>query len=100
MTPRVCVNVVSWNSMAYLPELFASLAAQTFSDFQVLLVDNASTDGVEKYVRANWPSVTILRNARNLGFSAAHNQGIRYALDRWSDEERKTRYVVVANPDT
>lgn len=100
MTPRVCVNVVSWNSMAYLPELFASLSEQTFTDFQVLLVDNASTDGVEAFIRASFPTVTVLRNARNLGFSVAHNQGIRYAMQRWSDEERPSRYVVVLNPDT
>jgi GT2 family glycosyltransferase len=98
--PRVSVNIVSWNSMAYLPELFASLASQTFTDFQVLLVDNASSDGVEAYVRANYPTVTLLRNARNLGFCAAHNQGIRFVLDRWSDEQRPTHYVAVVNPDT
>ncbi len=86
--------------MAFLPELLASLDAQTFRDFQVLVIDNASTDGMEAFVRASHPSVTILRNARNLGFSVAHNQGIRYAFERWGEADLAQRYVLVTNPDT
>lgn len=97
--PRLSVQIVAWNSLAYLPELLASLEAQTFQDFQILLIDNASTDGLEAFVRAAHPSVTILRNARNLGFSAAHNQGIRYACERWADADLSRCYVLVTNPD-
>lgn len=100
MTPRVHITIVAWNSLRYLPELLASLEAQSFRDFQALVVDNASSDGTEAFVRARHPRVAYLRNARNLGFSAAHNQGIRYAMARWAPEERALRYVLAANPDT
>lgn len=99
MTPRVHLTIVAWNSLQYLPELLRSVEAQTFRDFQALVVDNASADGTEAYVRANHPRVSYLRNARNLGFAAAHNQGIRYAMARWAPEERATRYVLCTNPD-
>ncbi len=97
--PRLSVHIVTWNSMAFLPELLASLEAQTYKDFQVLLIDNASTDGVEAFVRDAHPTMTLLRNARNLGFSSAHNQGIRYAFERWGEEDLSKRYVLVTNPD-
>lgn len=99
MTPRVHLTIVAWNSLRYLPELLRSVEAQTFRDFQALVVDNASSDGTEAYVRGHHPGVAYLRNARNLGFAAAHNQGIRYAMARWGEDVRPMRYVLVANPD-
>ncbi|OGL66774.1 hypothetical protein A2856_03345 [Candidatus Uhrbacteria bacterium RIFCSPHIGHO2_01_FULL_63_20] len=96
---RAQVTIVAWNSLRYLPELLDSLSAQTFKDFQVLIVDNASTDGTNAYLRAHHPDATTILNARNLGFAAAHNQGIRYAMQRWSPDERAMRYVLVTNPD-
>lgn len=99
MYPRVSIHIVAWNSMDFLPELLPSIFAQTFKDFQVLIVDNASSDGMDAYVRANFPQVTILRNPRNIGFSPAHNQGIRYALERWNGEDLNNRFILVTNPD-
>ncbi|MBI4280803.1 glycosyltransferase family 2 protein [Candidatus Uhrbacteria bacterium] len=97
--PHVSVNIVTWNSLKYLPLLFASLRRQTFSDISVLVIDNGSNDGVLEFVRANYPEVTILRNVRNLGFSAAHNQGIKYVASRAAGAADE-QYVLVTNPDT
>lgn len=96
---QVSVQIVTWNSMKYLPTLMASFAAQTFRDFSILVIDNASSDGTVEFLRQKYPEVTILRNFRNLGFSAAHNQGIKYALAAWKDITRDDRYVLVTNPD-
>lgn len=99
MYPRLSVHIVAWNSMRFLPDLFKTLAEQTYQDFTVLVIDNGSTDGVEAFIREQYPQTTILRNARNLGFSGAHNQGIRYALEHWLPEEYADRFVLVTNPD-
>ncbi|MDP3985300.1 MAG: glycosyltransferase family 2 protein [bacterium] len=96
---RISVNIVTWNSMKYLPALMQSLVGQTFRDFSMLVIDNASTDGTIDFLRANHPEVTILRNFNNLGFSAAHNQGIKYAFASWKDESLHDHLVVVMNPD-
>ncbi len=96
---KVFVNIVAWNSMKYLPGLLASLRKQTLRDFSVLVIDNASSDGVVEFIRTNYPEAAILRNAKNLGFSPAHNQGIRYALAAWKDIPRDDRYILVTNPD-
>jgi len=85
--------------MRFLPDLLESIMGQTYRDFNVLIIDNASTDGIESFLRENYPEITFLRNARNLGFSAAHNQGIRYALEHWPKEEVQDRFVLLTNPD-
>jgi GT2 family glycosyltransferase len=97
--PPISINIVAWNSMRFLPDLLASIKEQILQDFNVLIVDNGSDDGIETYLREHHPDVTFLRNAKNLGFSVAHNQGIRYALDRWDRSDDDQRYVLVTNPD-
>jgi GT2 family glycosyltransferase len=99
MYPKLSVHIVAWNSMRFLPDLFKSLCEQTFQDFAVLVIDNGSTDGVEAYIKKQYPQTTILRNVRNLGFSGAHNHGIRYALEHWSPEDYPDRFILVTNPD-
>lgn len=96
---KVSVNIVTCNSMRYLPELLASLREQTFRDFSVLVIDNASTDGVIEFVREEYPEVSVIRNANNNGFAGGHNQGIKYAFHGWRNEDLAHRYVLVINPD-
>ncbi len=86
--------------MAYLPDLLASLQNQTCRDFRVLIIDNASTDNITRFLREEYPEVAYLRNARNMGFASAHNQGIRYAMECWGEGEWGDRFVLVTNPDT
>lgn len=85
--------------MRFLPDLLKSIMSQTYKDFNVLIIDNGSTDGVEAFLRKEFPEIMFLRNARNLGFSAAHNQGIRYAVEHWPKEELQERFVLLTNPD-
>lgn len=95
---HVAVTIVTWNSMRYLPEALASIAAQTFRDFTLIIVDNASTDGVADFVRANHPKTVILRNTKNLGFARGHNQAIAYARAHLKREGEEL-YMLVTNPD-
>lgn len=101
---RISVHIVSWNNARVLRDAVESLRAQTFKDFTLTVVDNASTDGSVDVVRSCFPEATILRNFKNLGFSAAHNQAIELARNRWSDDDKKgrssiDRYALVMNPD-
>ena len=98
-SPKVSIHIVSWNSGDHLPDLLNSIFAQTVQDFSVRIVDNGSSDNLIKFVRANFPQVTVIKNVRNLGFAAAHNQGIRYAVDKWLGEDLTQKYILVTNPD-
>lgn len=101
---RISVHIVSWNSARFLPEAIESLRAQTFKDFTLTLVDNASSDGSVAAVRERFPEATVLRNFKNLGFSRGHNQAIELAQKRWADDDARgrssiDRYALVMNPD-
>lgn len=95
---HVVISIVTWNSMKYLPEALASVDAQTYADYTLVIVDNASQDGVAEFVRGNHPRAGLLRNTKNLGFARAHNQAIQYAKARIAPE-RGDLLMLVMNPD-
>jgi len=82
--PHVSFVIVNWNRKALLEECLRSLQRQTLSDFELVLVDNGSTDGsLECLNRVCLPSVTTISNPDNYGFARAVNQGIRAARGRF-----------------
>lgn len=95
---HVAITIVTWNSMKYLPEALASIEAQTFRDWSLLIVDNASNDGVVEYVRGHHPRAMIIRNTQNLGFARGHNQAIAYARAQLAKDGQEL-LVLVTNPD-
>ena len=76
-TPLVSVVIVNWNGCAHLERCLGALAHQTLERFEVILVDNGSTDGSVEMVRGRFPWVQVIVNPRNLGFAAGNNVGIR-----------------------
>ena len=89
--PLVSVVIPNFNGAAYLGSCLASVAGQSFGDYEVLVVDNASTDGSVDVVTRALPDARLLRQDHNLGFAAAVNAGIAAAQGRW---------VAVLNNDT
>jgi hypothetical protein len=79
MAPQVSVIILNWNGRHLLPACLAALDSQTLRDFEVVVVDNGSHDGSTEWLAAQFPTVRLIRNATNLGFAAANNQGIRVA---------------------
>jgi GT2 family glycosyltransferase len=89
-SPTVSVVIVVYESGPTLAECLAALNAQTFSGYEVLLVDNASSDRTAQAAAKADPAIRLIENAENLGFAAAVNQGARAARGRW---------LVLLNPD-
>lgn len=75
----ISVIVLNYNGKRYLDECLSSLASQTYSDFEVIVVDNGSTDGSQEYLSAQYPWAKVIRNEKNLGFAGGTNSGIRAA---------------------
>jgi len=93
MPPSVFVIIVNYNSQSFIRPCLQSLKKQTFKNFKLLVVDNASTDrSLEKISR--YKDIKIFKNKQNLGFPAAANQGIKYAL------KNKADYIVLVGFDT
>jgi GT2 family glycosyltransferase len=78
------VSVVSYRTPALVERCLSALASQRPSlGIDVTVVDNASNDGSAELVERQFPWVRLIRNARNVGFGAAHNQALRQARGRY-----------------
>lgn len=88
---KVSVVIPNYNGDSYLQDCLCSLRNQTFTDFEVILVDNNSTDGSISLAQSLLPSITIIKMASNEGFSKAVNAGIMNS---------QGEYVVLLNNDT
>lgn len=82
--PLVSAIVVNLNGARFLRECLDSLFSQTWPDLEVILVDNASTDGSgEEAARAYGGKVRLIQNDRNEGFARANNQAMAVAKGDW-----------------
>jgi GT2 family glycosyltransferase len=91
MTPEVSVIIVNWNTRDLLCGCLASLLAETSAAHEIIVIDNASTDGSSAMVADEFPSVSLIANTNNRGFAAANNQGLAVACGK---------HVLLLNPDT
>ncbi len=87
----ISVIVLNYNGKGFLNSCLSSLASQTYSDFEVIVVDNGSRDGSPEYVKENYPWVRLAKNDENLGFAGGTNVGIRAA---------KGEFVITLNNDS
>lgn len=71
------IIIPNWNGRVWLGECIRSLAAQTFRDFNIIVVDNHSQDDSVAYLGEQFPSVTVLALAENKGFAGSINAGLR-----------------------
>ena len=81
--PTVSVIVPTYNTLAYLPEAIDSILNQTFEDFEILLVNDGSTDGTEQWAKTLDDSRVHYIYQQNQGLSAARNTGIRLAQGKY-----------------
>jgi GT2 family glycosyltransferase len=81
--PAVSVIILNWNGGKYLPRCLQAVRAQTYQDFEVLVVDNGSQDGSLDGIEAGWENLRVIRLDRNLGYAAANNLGAQKARGRW-----------------
>jgi GT2 family glycosyltransferase len=77
VNPRVAVIVVNHNGACFLPRCLTSVMAQSYPDFEIIVVDNASADSSVHLVRDRFPQVVAIEAGRNLGFAEGCNLGIR-----------------------
>jgi len=80
---RLSVVIVNWNSCGDLRECLASLAAQTHTDLEVIVVDNGSADDSVAMMTREFPAVRQVVAGENLGFAEGCNRGIAAATGPW-----------------
>jgi GT2 family glycosyltransferase len=89
--PMLSVLVVTWNGWTDLRKCLKMLRLSTFRDYELVIVDNASTDGTVENVERFFPEAKVIANQVNLGHPRAVNQGFRHV---------RGRYVLLLDQDT
>ena len=92
--PRIGVVLVNWNSYEDSATCLRSLAAMTYPNAEIVVVDNGSKDHSLAKLHAEFPNVTYIHSQENTGFTGGNNLGIDHALDAGCD------HVLLLNNDT
>lgn len=92
VTPsKIATIVVNWNSGSFLDQCLSALIRQTLLPREIIVVDNASSDGSLSTVKTRYPQVKIIRLERNKGFAAASNHAVSGLND--------VTWIALLNPD-
>lgn len=88
---KVSIVIPNYNGKNFMEPCMKALERQTMQDFEVIVVDNASTDGSIEFIEKKYPNIRLLKMEENLGFAGGVNVGIRAA---------RAPYVLLLNNDT
>lgn len=91
-TPRLSIIIVTYNSRGHIDGCLESLTrTPPRIDHDIVVIDNASTDGTTDAIRTRWPAVRVIEAGANVGFARGNNIGFR---------ETFGELVLLLNPDT
>lgn len=91
ISPLCSIVVLNFNGKDFLDDCFTSLSRQCYRNYEVFLVDNASSDGSVEFVEKKFPWVKIIANSENYGFAEGNNIGIK---------NTQGDYIIFLNNDT
>lgn len=91
MTSLVSINILTWNGRKFIKDCLDSFFLQTYKPIEILIADNNSTDGTVEFIEQNYPNIKLIKNTKNVGFSAGHNELFK---------QSKGEFILCANQDT
>jgi GT2 family glycosyltransferase len=77
--PSFSIIIVSWNALHHLKTYLPSVVNTDYADFEIILADNASTDGSKAWVREQYPEVKVAALDNNYGYCGGNNKAVPYA---------------------
>ena len=89
--PKISIIIVNLNGRDYLEKCLPSIRKEVYANKEIVLVDNASTDGSIEYSKKIFPNLKVVRNKCNLGFALANNLGLKVSGGK---------YIFLLNNDT
>jgi GT2 family glycosyltransferase len=87
---KVSVVIINFNGRKYLEQFLPSILATTYSNMELIVADNASTDDSLQFIRASYPTIRIIEMKRNHGYAGGYNEALK---------EVKSDYYVLLNSD-
>lgn len=92
--PKTGIVIVTYNSESIIKECLKSILANEYSSFEIVVVDNDSSDKTVSRIQRYFKNVHIIENKQNVGFGSGNNIGIKYL------RKKKCDYFLLLNPDT
>jgi len=89
--PLISIIILNYNQLKVTCEFIESTKLLSYKNYEIILVDNASTENPTSFISANYPDVKLIVNTKNLGFTGGNNVGIQAA---------KGDYYFIVNNDT
>lgn len=80
---KVSIVILTFNSSKFIKPCLNSVFSQEYQDFEVILIDNDSSDNTVSLIKENYPTVRLIENEENLGVCKARNRGIELANGEW-----------------
>lgn len=87
---KTAVVILNWNGLDYLRQFLPAVIRHSSEEIEVVVADNASTDGSNTFLRENHPEVRLIENPENWGFARGYNEALRLV---------DTEYYVLLNSD-
>ena len=89
--PLVSIIILNYNAGDLLLDCINSIQKSTYTNYEIILVDNISKDNSHKKCKEQFPSIKLIENSENFGYCEGNNIGLRIA---------KGQFIVILNPDT
>ena len=89
--PLVSIIILNYNAGDLLLDCVNSIQKSTYTNYEIILVDNISKDNSHKKCKEQFPSIKLIENSENFGYCEGNNIGLRIA---------KGQFIVILNPDT
>lgn len=89
-SPKCAIVILNWNGKKFLEKFLPSVVLSSYSNYEVIVADNFSTDDSMDFVEKNYPAVRIIRLTQNWGFAKGYNEALKQV---------EAKYFVVLNSD-
>jgi GT2 family glycosyltransferase len=77
-TPKVAVVILNWNGIKHLRQFLPSVLSSVYPNLDIIVGDNASTDGSVEFIKQEYPSIRVIQNDDNYGFTGGYNRVLEH----------------------
>jgi N-acetylglucosaminyl-diphospho-decaprenol L-rhamnosyltransferase len=81
--PLVSIIIISFNEVELIGKCLSHILAQSYDNYEVIVYDNASSDGTPDYIAHNFPNIKLIRGVKNIGFGGANNEAAQVANGKY-----------------